>query len=47
MAGLLRRYVCGGDFVTTFKRSDFGILRFLPDVGDQVELTISVEASRE
>jgi polyisoprenoid-binding protein YceI len=42
--GLLRRFVCGGDFRAVLKRSEFGMTRFLPEVGDEVELEISGEA---
>lgn len=42
---VLRRYVCGGDFYATIKRSAFGMQRFLPDVGDAVEIFISIEAT--
>jgi polyisoprenoid-binding protein YceI len=45
--GLLRRYVCGGDFRLVIKRSEFGMTRFLPEVGDEVELEISGEAVRQ
>ncbi len=41
----LRRHVCGGDFHASIKRSAFGMSRFLPDVGDTVQIDISVEAS--
>lgn len=41
----VRRDVCGGDFHTTFKRSAFGLTRFLPEVSDDVTLQISVEAA--
>jgi polyisoprenoid-binding protein YceI len=44
--GLARHNICGGDFQAVLKRSDFGMTRFLPEVGDEVELTISGEASR-
>lgn len=44
--GLLRRDVCGGDFRLVLKRSEFGMTRFLPEVGDEVELEISGEAPR-
>jgi len=44
-AGLLRQHVCGGVFHASLKRSDFGMTRFLPDVGDEVRLDIGVEAS--
>ncbi len=43
--GLARQHVCGGAFRASFKRSDFGMTRFLPDVGDEVRLDIGVEAS--
>ncbi|WP_020204585.1 MULTISPECIES: YceI family protein [Cupriavidus] len=41
----IRRHVCGGDFRAVISRSAFGMTRFLPDVGDAVTLSISVEAS--
>lgn len=44
-AGLLRTRVCGGAFRASFKRSDFGMTRFLGDVGDEVRLDIGIEAS--
>jgi len=43
--GLAKKAVCGGAFHASFKRSDFGMTRFLPDVGDEVQLDIGVEAS--
>ena len=46
-AGIVRRYVCGGEFRATLKRSDYGMSHMLPDVGDEVTLTIDVEATRE
>ncbi len=46
-AGIVRRHVCGGALQTTLRRSDFGMTRFLPDVGDEVRLDISVEATRD
>jgi polyisoprenoid-binding protein YceI len=45
--GLAARHVCGGEFAAAFRRSDFGMTRFLPDVGDMVTLSISVEATRQ
>ena len=39
------RHVCGGDFHLAIQRSAFGMTRFLPDVGDRVDVDISVEAS--
>ena len=45
--GLAGRYVCGGEFTATIRRSDFGMTQMLPDVGDAVELSIGVEATRK
>ena len=45
--GIVRQYVCGGDFHSVLKRSDFGMTRFLPEVGDEVDLSISGEAIRQ
>lgn len=45
-AGIATRHVCGGAFRAVFRRSTFGMTQFLPDVGDEVELAISVEAAR-
>jgi polyisoprenoid-binding protein YceI len=46
-AGIVSRHVCGGEFRTTIRRSDFGMKRYLPEVGDEVELAISIEATRQ
>jgi polyisoprenoid-binding protein YceI len=46
-AGIATRHVCGGAFRAAFKRSAFGMTQFLPAVGDEVELAISVEATRQ
>ena len=45
--GIVRQYVCGGDFHTVLERSDFGMTRFLPEVGNEVDLSISGEALRQ
>lgn len=41
------RKVCGADLATTIKRSDFGISKGTPFVGDEVRITIQVEAIRD
>ena len=41
---VFKRYVCGGDFSASILRSAFGIKQLLPDVGDEVQLQISIEA---
>lgn len=44
---LLRREVCGGDFVGEVRRSDFGITHSLPFVSDSVRLKVQVEGIRQ
>jgi polyisoprenoid-binding protein YceI len=46
-AGIATRHVCGGEFRTTLRRTDFGMTRFLSDVGDEVDLAIDIEATRQ
>ncbi len=41
----MRRFVCGGDFQTTILRSAYGIRSFLPDVGDEVQIDVAIEAT--
>jgi len=36
----------GFDATTTLKRSDFGLGKFAPAVGDEVEVMISIEAMK-
>ena len=42
-----KREVCGGDFVTTFQRSGFGMNYGIPFVPDEVRMTIQVEAVKQ
>lgn len=44
---MLKKEVCGADATTTIKRSDFGMTKFLPNLGDDVKLLINVEAFKE
>ncbi len=44
--GIVKHFTCGGEFRTAFKRTDFGMKRFVPDVGDEVKLDIDIEAAR-
>lgn len=43
----IKKYVCGANARTTIKRSEFGIARFVPFIGDEVAITIQVEATRD
>jgi len=45
--GIMRQYICGGDLHVVLKRSDFGMTRLLPEVGDEVDLSISGKAVRQ
>ena len=44
---LNKRETCGADVVATLKRSEFGMTKYIPSVGDEVRLLIAVEAFRE
>lgn len=43
---LVRKTVCGGNLVANFKRSDFGMTKYLPMVGDDVTVSIPIEAMK-
>ncbi|HEX6828172.1 MAG TPA: YceI family protein [Burkholderiales bacterium] len=42
-----KKETCGADITATLKRSDFGMTRHIPAVGDEVRLLIQVEAIRD
>ena len=44
--GIVKRLTCGGELRAAFNRSDFGMKRFVPDVGDEIKLDIDIEAAR-
>ncbi|WP_297505925.1 YceI family protein, partial [Ferrovum sp.] len=44
---LLHKDACGGDAETHVKRSDFGMSKYVPYVGDDVTITVSVEAIKK
>ncbi len=44
---ILPRELCGADLETTIKRSDFGMKTNLPGIGDEVKITIPVEALKD
>jgi polyisoprenoid-binding protein YceI len=47
MSPMLKREVCGGDFETTIKRSEYGVKYGLPGIPDDVRLLIQVEAVKQ
>ncbi|HAF45526.1 MAG TPA: polyisoprenoid-binding protein [Gallionellaceae bacterium] len=44
---MLRKAMCGANIATTIKRSDFGMKRFIPMVGDEVKIFSPVEAYKD
>ena len=42
-----KKHYCAGDATATIKRSDFGITAYAGAVGDEVKLSIQIEAARE
>jgi len=42
-----KKPTCGANATTTIKRSEFGIAKYVPAVGDEVKITIQVEATRD
>lgn len=44
---MLKRQVCGGDFETTIRRSQWGMSYGLPRIPDDVRLVIQVEAVKQ
>ena len=44
---MLKREVCGGDFETTIKRSEYGSSYGLPGIPDEIKLDIQIEAVKQ
>ncbi|BCL75901.1 polyisoprenoid-binding protein [Jeongeupia sp. HS-3] len=44
---MMKKAWCGAAASATLKRSDFGMKAYLPGVGDEVKLTIQVEAGKQ
>lgn len=44
---MLRKTMCGANISTTIKRSDFGMKKFIPAVGDEVKIYSPVEAYKD
>lgn len=44
---MLKKEVCGAEANTTIKRSDFGMTKYVPALGDEVKLLINVEALKQ
>jgi len=44
---IFKRYVCGAEASTVIERSEFGMTKYLPALGNAVKLLINVEAYRD
>ncbi|MDP1897404.1 MAG: YceI family protein, partial [Sulfurimicrobium sp.] len=42
-----KKAMCGANATTVIKRSEFGMMKYVPAVGDEVKIAIQVEAFRE
>lgn len=42
-----KRTLCGADVSTTIRRSEFGMTKYVPAVGDEVRILVPVEAFRD
>jgi polyisoprenoid-binding protein YceI len=42
-----RKPVCGAEVSTTIRRSQFGMMKFIPFIGDEVKIVIPVEAFKD
>jgi polyisoprenoid-binding protein YceI len=43
----IKKDVCGADATGTIKRTEFGMAKYAPNLGDDVNLLINVEASKD
>ena len=44
---IVKKEECGGDATAIIKRSEFGMTKYVPAVGDEVQLTMPVEAFKQ
>lgn len=42
-----KKQTCGADITTTFKRSEFGMSKYVPGVSDEVKISTPVEAIKD
>jgi polyisoprenoid-binding protein YceI len=47
MHPMLKKEVCGAEATVTIKRSEFGMTKYVPALGDDVKLEINVEALKD
>jgi polyisoprenoid-binding protein YceI len=44
---IVKRPLCAADIETTLKRSEFGMIKYLPGIGDEVHVLVPVEAFKD
>jgi polyisoprenoid-binding protein YceI len=44
---MLKKDLCGADAWTSIKRSEFGMTKYVPNIGDDVKLMVNVEAFKD
>ena len=44
---MTKKAMCGGEFVATIKRSEWGVTKFVPAVSDDMTLRINIEAYKD
>ena len=44
---MTKKQMCGANATATIKRSDFGLSAYVPAVGDEVKITIEIEAGKD
>ena len=42
-----KKMMCTGNITTSIKRSDFGMVRFIPAISDEVKISVPVEAYKD
>lgn len=47
MHPLFKKDVCGATATTTIKRTEFGVTKYAPAVGDEVKILLQVEAAKD
>ncbi len=41
---LLKKMMCAGNIDASIKRSDFGMIKYIPNISDEIKITVPVEA---
>jgi polyisoprenoid-binding protein YceI len=44
---LNKKPMCAGNVTATIKRSEFGMVRFIPGISDEIKVSVPVEAYRD